>query len=256
MAATSTVRWNGADFTPTDVEGAAELIASLVGGDGSSAGSGRHVHLCNSWTIALAESDERLAAALRDDRAVNLVDGVPLGEVLARRAGQQRTTSRGPALFVHALPQYARLGRRQLFFGGTEEVLARIHQRLSADGVPAEDLQSYAPPMRPLDEAAIEDYIARIRDADADLVWIGLGTPKQDILAAEAVRRTGVTAVCVGAAFDFLAGTVKEAPGWVQDTGFEWLYRFACEPRRLWRRYTVGNAKFMKVVLREWRTER
>ena len=110
---------------------------------------------------------------------------------------------------------------------------------------------THAPPFGPFDDGVIEALAARITSVAPQIVWVGLGTPKQDFVAARLVAATNVTCVAVGAAFDFLAGTKREAPGWVQWCGLEWLFRLMTEPRRLWRRYLLGNARFLRIAARD-----
>jgi N-acetylglucosaminyldiphosphoundecaprenol N-acetyl-beta-D-mannosaminyltransferase len=101
----------------------------------------------------------------------------------------------------------------------------------------------------PVEETAI---VNAINSASPDVLWVGLGTPKQDIWAAN--HATAVTApviLTVGAAFDFLAGRVPRAPGWMRRTGLEWAFRLAAEPRRLWRRYLVTNTRFIWMLAKE-----
>ncbi|GGH41165.1 WecB/TagA/CpsF family glycosyltransferase [Microbacterium album] len=241
------VAWNGMSFRQGTVPRAIAALKAAVRGEHEPT----HVHLCNSWTIALAEQDARLAGALRTAAATNLVDGVPLSIALSRRPGGSRDTTRGPTLFREGVVALASSGYRQLLFGGTEDSLNRIMATFAEDGVDITTIDGYSPPMRSLDDEAIEEYLDLIATSKADVIWIGLGTPKQDILAAAVTSRLGITAVCVGAAFDFVAGTVRPAPSWLQGSGFEWLYRFAKEPRRLWRRYTLGNLQFLWVLARE-----
>jgi N-acetylglucosaminyldiphosphoundecaprenol N-acetyl-beta-D-mannosaminyltransferase len=90
-----------------------------------------------------------------------------------------------------------------------------------------------------------------IRASGADIVWVGLGTPKQDIEAERIATATNTTTVAIGAAFDFAAGTLREAPSWLSRAGLEWLFRLAMEPRRLWRRYLIGNLVFIYAVFRK-----
>jgi N-acetylglucosaminyldiphosphoundecaprenol N-acetyl-beta-D-mannosaminyltransferase len=241
---TRVVRWNNVDFLPLDDSGALKFVTDLA-----AERSARHVHLCNSWTVVMAEDDERLKRALRDDLAANLVDGVPLGRLVASVSRRRAVTSRGPTLFDDAVPQLSRLGIRQTLFGGTNDLLDSLGARLESQGVSTEKIARIAPPFRPLDTAAIDEYVREIESTSPDIVWLGLGTPKQDILAAELVRELGCPVVCVGAAFDFAAGKVESAPKWLQGSGFEWLYRFAREPARLWRRYTWGNIRFVMLAL-------
>jgi len=108
-----------------------------------------------------------------------------------------------------------------------------------------------SPPYSPPTDDELIALATRIRLSDATIVWVGVGTPKQDFLVDRLSRQLSCPIVPVGAAFDFLAGNVKAAPEFLHGSGFEWLYRLLREPRRLWRRYTVGNARFVYALLRE-----
>ncbi|AOY70090.1 N-acetylglucosaminyldiphospho-UDP N-acetyl-beta-D-mannosaminyltransferase [Arthrobacter sp. ZXY-2] len=107
----------------------------------------------------------------------------------------------------------------------------------------------HAPPFGPVDAGFIAAEAARIRDASPDIVWVGLGTPKQDFATTMLAEETRINCVGVGAAFDFLAGCQPEAPKIFQKSGTEWIFRFMSEPRRLWRRYTFGNIRFLHAVV-------
>jgi N-acetylglucosaminyldiphosphoundecaprenol N-acetyl-beta-D-mannosaminyltransferase len=101
-------------------------------------------------------------------------------------------------------------------------------------------------------EFVLENVVAQ----RADIVWVGLGTPKQDLVVAHLAERAAAsgidaTFVAIGAAFDFIAGTKRQAPPWMQRHGLEWLHRLTVEPRRLWKRYLVGNSRFIAGVIRD-----
>ena len=108
-----------------------------------------------------------------------------------------------------------------------------------------------SPPFRPLSEREEAELVERVHRARPDIVWVGLGTPRQDLFVDRFRDRLGAILVAVGAAFDFLAGAKRQAPAWMQDRGLEWAFRLAMEPRRLWRRYLVGNTRFVCGVLKD-----
>jgi N-acetylglucosaminyldiphosphoundecaprenol N-acetyl-beta-D-mannosaminyltransferase len=108
-----------------------------------------------------------------------------------------------------------------------------------------------SPPFHPLTDAERADQDSAINASDADVVWVGLGTPKQDFEAQRVCDECGVTTVAVGAAFDFVAGTKPEAPNWMRRLSLEWVFRLLTEPRRLWKRYLFGNTRFITIVLKE-----
>ena len=104
---------------------------------------------------------------------------------------------------------------------------------------------SHSPPFRDLTNPEEREVAARINASGARIVFVGLGCPKQEVWMARQRGRIKAVMIGVGAAFDFHAGVVKRAPRWMQNSGLEWLYRFAAEPRRLWQRYLVTNSLFV-----------
>jgi len=109
---------------------------------------------------------------------------------------------------------------------------------------------AFSPPFRPLNADEDVSIMAQINDCAPDVVWVGLGTPKQDLwMAAHRARLDAPVLVGVGAAFEFHTGRVRQAPRWVQRSGLEWLFRLIQEPKRLWYRYLVYNPLFVALVL-------
>lgn len=200
---------------------------------------------CNVHSVMTARRDARVALALHDaDLATP--DGVPL--VWALRAlghsGQQRVY--GPELMERALARGVALGWRHYLYGTTKETLQRLEASADRQAPGVRIVGRHAPPFRaetPEERAVV---LGDVRSSGADILWVGLGMPKQELWIAE-VREAlpGVAIMAVGAAFDLLSGTVKQAPDWVQRMGLEWLYRLAQEPRRLWRRYLINNPAFV-----------
>ena len=133
--------------------------------------------------------------------------------------------------------------------GGSPETLTALVEAIERRWPGARVVGAESPPFRDLTEEEQEAQDQRIRASGADLVWVGLGTPRQDGEVARLARSVKRPAIGIGAAFDFVAGTRAEAPVWVQRLALEWLFRFASEPRRLWRRYTIGIAGFLLAVL-------
>ncbi|TDT18502.1 exopolysaccharide biosynthesis WecB/TagA/CpsF family protein [Ilumatobacter fluminis] len=244
--------WHGIVLQPRDLNSSLELVSAAVAARHSS-----HVHLCNAWTMVLACSvkDSQLKRVLQCPSAINLVDGVPLARSLAWSNRVDAAVTRGPDLFDRSVPILARQGARQMLFGGTPETLQRLRLHFAQRGVSGQSLAGYAPPFRELDATTIDEYVERMLAAGVDVVWVGLGTPKQDVLARRAAE-AGIPCVCVGAAFDFAAGVVSQAPRCLRESGFEWLYRMAMEPRRLAGRYVVGNVRFVDLALRHHRALR
>jgi N-acetylglucosaminyldiphosphoundecaprenol N-acetyl-beta-D-mannosaminyltransferase len=113
-----------------------------------------------------------------------------------------------------------------------------------------------SPPFRPLAPDEDAAMVERINDSGAGLVFIGLGCPKQDYFAAEHADRIRAVQICVGAAFDFLAGTKPLAPAWMQRSGTAWIFRLCQEPKRLWKRYLVTNSIFVRRLTAQYLRQR
>jgi N-acetylglucosaminyldiphosphoundecaprenol N-acetyl-beta-D-mannosaminyltransferase len=141
---------------------------------------------------------------------------------------------------------------RHYFLGGLPGVPEQLALRLS-DRFPGLLVAgTESPPFRQVSTDEDDALVRRINEADPDIVWVGLGSPKQELWAADHQDRLSAGLVLpVGAAFDFHSGRLRRAPRWMQQIGLEWFYRLAMEPRRLFRRYVVTNSKFVALVIRE-----
>ena len=177
-------------------------------------------------------------------------DGMPL--VWLSRWWGHRNVSRvyGPDLLLTACKAFTKKGCRHFFYGGSGGVADALASRLR-DLIP--DLAvagTYCPPFRDLSQLEIEDIRSRINQSRADIVWVGISTPRQERwMASQLGRINAPVLIGVGAAFDFLAGVKRQAPPWLQRSGLEWLFRLASEPRRLWKRYLRNNPAFVALVL-------
>lgn len=203
--------------------------------------------------IMVAREDEQTRqAVLGADLAVP--DGQPL--VWALRALGHRGASRvyGPDLMLRYCEHAARHGRTIYLYGGRdEEALGQLNLRLRQRFAGLRIVGGYSPPFRSLTDAEERWVIEDINRSDADVVWVGTGQPKQELwMAAMRPRLQVPVMVGVGAAFDFHAGLVPQAPAWMQRHGLEWAYRLAREPRRLWPRYVRYNPRFVLGFARQW----
>lgn len=145
------------------------------------------------------------------------------------------------------------LGLRHFLLGNTDEVLASLRAELERRYPGVSIVGTHRSYFRPLtdDELAAQD--ADIVAADPDIIWVGLGTPLQDVETRRIAEHLGKVAIGVGVAFDFIAGTKPVAPEWMTRVGLEWVFRLASEPRRLWKRYLIGNFVFLRAALRRRR---
>jgi N-acetylglucosaminyldiphosphoundecaprenol N-acetyl-beta-D-mannosaminyltransferase len=214
------------------------------------------IHQCNSHNLVLASKDERYRSVLNGGD-LNLPDG--WSTVWAGRLAGARIHERiaGADLF-DAVVRRGLPGRvGHFFYGGTPETLDRLVVNVRGTYPGVEISGTYAPPFRPLSEAETDDVVERINRSRASVVWVGLGTPKQDFwMEAVRSRLDANVLVGVGAVFDFLSGAKKRAPVWMQRSGLEWLHRLISEPRRLWRRYVLGNPEFVIRFGGQWVRER
>jgi N-acetylglucosaminyldiphosphoundecaprenol N-acetyl-beta-D-mannosaminyltransferase len=218
--------------------------------------SGEHQYVCVTGVHGVMES-QRDPALRRIHNAAGLVtpDGMPL-VWLSRIHGQRRTTRvYGPDLMLALCERSIATGYRHFFYGGGERVAERLVQRLERRFPGLAVAGVHAPPYRTLSPDDDEEIVRHINATKPDIVWVGLGTPKQEHWMAQHVHRlTAPTLIGVGAAFDFHAGVKAQAPRWMQRSGLEWLFRLASEPRRLGKRYLVNNPTFIWMTLRQfWR---
>ena len=175
-------------------------------------------------------------------------DGMPIVWALRSFGVKNQTRVYGPTLMIKMCEQAARLGQRLFFYGGREDTLGALRKRLTGRFPGLIIAGSYAPPFRPLTPAEDAQCTQRIIESDADIVFVGISTPKQERwMADHRERLPGVILVGVGAAFDFHAARVKQAPQWMQQAGLEWLFRLLMEPRRLWRRYILETPLFLPL---------
>jgi len=173
-------------------------------------------------------------------------DGMPL--VWAGRWQGRKEMGRvyGPDLMLAVLAQSEKTGRRHFFYGGTNGAAQALREELGKRFPKLQIAGTYEPPFRPLNAVEAGELKKLIQDARPDMMWIGLSTPKQEKFMAEYLGQLDVTLMAgVGAAFDFLAGRLRQAPRWMQRSGLEWLFRLGCEPRRLWKRYLKNNPLFL-----------
>lgn len=212
------------------------------------------VHLCNAYTLSLVDRDPALRAAL-ECADLNLPDGAPVAWLLRRHGA--RGPVRGPALMPAVAKLGAPRGLRHYLWGGGPNVAAEVGARLSEIDPSIVVEACETPPYTELDDDEVKALAARVEAAGTNVLWVGLGTPRQDYLVPRISPLVNCPVIPVGAAFDFLAGRVPEAPPLLRGSGLEWAYRLAIEPRRLWRRYLIGNPSFVRAAaLHRYRPKR
>lgn len=214
------------------------------------------VSVCNVHSVMSARKDPVIRDAI-ESSSIATPDGVPLVWTLRRTANPGQERVYGPELMRRALTQPQQGRWRHFLHGSSPETLDRLQTEISRIAPDADVVGAYSPPFAPPTPESDAADVERIRDSGATIVWVGLGMPKQEQwMHRVANDLPGVALVGVGAAFDFLAGTVSQAPDWMQQSGLEWLYRFSREPRRLWRRYLFNNPTFLMLMARQLMAQR
>jgi N-acetylglucosaminyldiphosphoundecaprenol N-acetyl-beta-D-mannosaminyltransferase len=180
-------------------------------------------------------------------------DGMPL-VYISRGAGHSECGRvYGPDLMLEVCRESVARGYRHFFYGTTPQTLSRLTDRLCAQFPGLHVAGTYAPPFRPLTDFERAEAVARMNESAPDIIWIGLSTPKQERWMAEHRHHLEAPVLIgVGAAFDFHAGTVRQAPAWMQPLCLEWLFRLLIEPKRLWRRYLFNNPQFVFCLAIQW----
>ncbi|WP_153004219.1 WecB/TagA/CpsF family glycosyltransferase [Microbacterium testaceum] len=234
-------------FAVAEPENVVRWISTLARSDHR----GINVRFANAWNVALANDDPEYLKIMSDEGSVNFPDGSPVVWVMnfTRKSADRAHRLRGPSMFRAVLDDSARAPLRHFFLGSSPDTLRSLRSSVQVQYPSARVVGHYSPPFATADESFIKECAERVAAAGPDLVWLGLGTPKQDYVGTAIAQRLQIPVLNVGAAFDFVANTVREAPPFIQHSGFEWLYRLLCEPRRLGKRYLYGNLRFVVVVV-------
>ncbi len=234
------VRVNAAPF--------AEVLDTVV--NAPERGDRLTLHFANAYSLAAANDNPEVRAALNSGMVEP--DGVPL-VWLGKRRGARMERVCGPDFMPALVKAGIPLDRSHFFLGGPPGLPQALARRLGKLYPGLRVVGAVSPPFRPLSPEEDEALVAQVNAANPDFLWVGLGGPQQDLwVASHRSRLNAAALLAVGAAFDFHAGTIRRAPHWMQRSGTEWFFRLAMEPRRLARRYTVVNARFLQLVIQDW----
>ena len=177
-------------------------------------------------------------------------DGMPLVWMGKTQGCKEVDRTYGPDLMFKVMDEGREHGISHYLYGGKEGVVETLKQKLEEKLPGLKIVGKYTPPFRPLNEEEYGELQAELAEKKPDLMWVGIGCPKQERFCAENIDKLDVTVMfAVGAAFDFHSGTVDQAPGWMQRSGMEWFYRLCKEPKRLWKRYLQSNPLFVGRAL-------
>lgn len=242
----------GVPLALTDYQSAIETIDQMI--DRSQRG---YICVAAVHTVMLCGEDSELREAVRAS-TFTVPDGQPL--VWALRALGHRLNDRvyGPTLMERYCAHAAETGRRIYLYGGRDdEAHAQLRRKLLERYPELKIVGGYSPVHRQLTPEEEDGVVNEINASGADVVWVGIGVPRQEKWMQSLRQRLDAPVlVGVGAAFDFNAGIVPQAPSWMQRAGLEWLYRLIQEPRRLWRRYLRYNPLFVIGFARQYVTSR
>lgn len=212
------------------------------------------INTINAFSYDNARKDVLFSEALQKGDVL-IPDGISIVKAcrFLNAKSQPKERIAGWDLFVYEMEKLNRVGGKVMFLGSSDAVLNLIRHRV-AEKYPKIEVDTYSPPYKPeFSDEDNEAMISAINHSNPDLLWIGMTAPKQEKWAYTHLNRLDVHCHIgtIGAVFDFFAGTVKRAPERWQRVGMEWLYRLLSEPRRMWRRYFIGNAKFIYYIMVE-----
>lgn len=233
----------GVPFCALDPDEAADFVVDLAKKDNG----GASIHFLNAYSIALAETDAEFRRCVSSAH-YNFPDGKPIS-VLSRLSKPKLHQVRGPGLFENVMDRGRNAGLKHYLLGSTPDTLSKLQKSLESRFRGVQIVGAFSPPFRTMSETERREQDELIRASGAHIVWVGLGTPKQDF-ETERLASVGFKAAAVGAAFDFSAGTKAPSPAWMSAAGLEWLHRLITEPRRLWKRYLWGNSVFLLSAIK------
>ena len=240
----------GVNISAINLQSAGQILGQYI-----RSGQPHYVCVAPVSTVVSCQENEAYKNVV-NGAAMVTPDGMPV-VWLAKLLGQAEVSrTYGPDLMLKICEEGEGKGYRHYFFGADDATLHKLENTLRGKFSKINIVGSYAPPFRPLTEEENNDILKKIREVNPDLVWVGLGSPKQDFWMKENFQRLNVPVLLgVGAAFDFISGVKPQAPRLLQKSGLEWLFRLCCEPKRLWRRYFFGNTKFIFLIMKSLLTQ-
>jgi N-acetylglucosaminyldiphosphoundecaprenol N-acetyl-beta-D-mannosaminyltransferase len=245
LTASSPIRVDvlGVGISCVDLPSTVDIFARWITGE-------EREYVCVTGMHGVMESQaDASLRAIHNASGLTTPDGMPMVWA-GRHAGGQISRVYGPDLMDAVLTQAVRSGWSSYFLGGSEVVLAKLIHTLRGRYPGLAIAGSYSPPFRSLSEDEDQALVERINETEPDIVWVGLGTPKQErFMASHRPRLHAPVLVGVGAAFDLVAGTLPQAPPWMQRNGLEWAFRLMAEPNRLWRRYALNGPRFALGII-------
>lgn len=234
----------GVQISAVNIEMALEIIQGWIA-------RAEPNYVCVSGVHGIVESHrDRKLRQIHNAAGLVTPDGMPL-VWLSRMMGFKHVDRvYGPDLMLALSERSVVHGYRHFYYGGAPGVAETLAARMQARFPGLRMAGTFSPPFRAVTVAEDQQIVARINASGADIVWVGISTPKQERWMAQHLGQLHARVIIgVGAAFDFHAGLKNQAPRWMQRSGLEWLYRLWQEPRRLWRRYLCNNPYFLWLML-------
>jgi len=214
-------------------------------------GNRKFITVNNVHTIIEGIRDEKYKEIINNS-FLAIPDGKPLSVYAKFKGIKNISRIFGPTFFEETLGRGQVEGIRHYFFGSSRQTLDKMKIEVMRKFSSAIISGTYSPPFREFTSEENESFIGHMNESDADIFWIGLGAPKQEIWMYENYKKLnkGIM-IGIGAGFDYLAGNTKHAPKWMKNASLEWLYRLIQEPGRLWKRYLITNTLFLWYVFLE-----
>ena len=209
----------------------------------------RYVALCNVHSVVTASQNPGFRQVI-NQADLALPDGAPIAWALRQSGHSQQERINGPDLTWNYLATAEKIGHSVCFYGSTEATLRKLESRILKQFPKLRIVGMISPPFCAISQESARDYIDQINNSGANVLFVGLGCPKQEAWMAAHRGKIHAVMLGVGAAFDYHAGTIQRAPKWVQKIGMEWAHRLISEPRRLAKRYAVTNSVFNYRMLK------
>lgn len=215
---------------------------------------GKYICVSNVHTTVMSYENEAYRR-IQNGAAMALPDGAPLSAYSRKKGFADAERVTGPDLMVELFRRATKDGYRHFFYGATPQTLEAMKKVLEEKYPDVKIAGMYSPPFRRLTEEEDEQAVAMINEAKPDIIWVGLGAPKQEEWMYEHAGKLDGVSIGVGAGFDYLGGCIRRAPVWMQKMSLEWLYRLLQDPIRLFKRYFLTNIKFMYYIKKETKNE-
>lgn len=211
---------------------------------------GNYICVSNVHTTVMSYENKEYNR-VQNEAAMALPDGKPLSVVSRKRGFPEARRVTGPDLMGELFYHAKEYPLRHYFYGGTEETIRILDNKLRETYPDLQIAGMYSPPFRALTCGELDEVYKKINETEPDIIWVGLGAPKQENFMYDNRGKFSAVMVGVGAGFDYHAGRIKRAPQWMQKCSLEWLYRLMQDPGRLLKRYVITNFKFIYYIFME-----